>query len=62
MSSCYSAVCHLAARAAVEFASKGYLVMEMDGDFEAWKDSEQEIESGLSGSRAAGKGRVAVAV
>src|SRR5438045_1927838 len=27
---CYSEVCHLAATAAVEFASKGYPVMEMD--------------------------------
>src|SRR5262245_3820146 len=26
---CYSQVCHLAAKAAVEFASKGYSVMEM---------------------------------
>ena len=59
---CYSAVCHLAAMAAVEFASKGYPVMEMDGGFEAWKDSDQEIETGFSGSRAAGKGRVAVPV
>ena len=48
--------------AAVEFASKGYPVMEMDGGFEAWKDSDQEIESGFSGSRSAGKGRVAVPV
>src|SRR2546423_7104286 len=28
---CYSHVCHLAATAAVEFAGKGYSVMEMDG-------------------------------
>jgi len=32
---CYSQVCHLAATAAVEFASKGYPVMEMDGGFRA---------------------------
>ena len=42
---CYSHVCHLAARAAVEFAGKGYPVMEMDGGFKAWKESELEIES-----------------
>src|SRR5438093_8299244 len=41
---CYSHVCHLAARAALEFASKGYSVMEMDGGFEAWKEHDLEIE------------------
>ena len=42
---CYSHVCHLAAKAAVEFANKGYPVMEMDGGFKAWKDYDLEIES-----------------
>ena len=42
---CYSHVCHLAAKAAVEFAGKGYPVMEMDGGFKAWKDHDLEIES-----------------
>jgi len=42
---CYSHVCHLAAKAAVEFASRGYPVMEMDGGFKAWKDNDLEIES-----------------
>jgi rhodanese-related sulfurtransferase len=41
---CYSHVCHLAAKAAVEFAGKGFPVMEMDGGFEAWKKSELPIE------------------
>jgi rhodanese-related sulfurtransferase len=41
---CYSQVCHLAATAAVEFASKGYPVMEMEGGFKAWKEHELEIE------------------
>jgi rhodanese-related sulfurtransferase len=41
---CYSHVCHLAATAAVEFAGKGYSVMEMDGGFEAWKENDLEIE------------------
>jgi rhodanese-related sulfurtransferase len=41
---CYSSVCHLAATAAVEFAGKGYSVMEMDGGFEAWKENDLEIE------------------
>ena len=30
---CYSHECHLAAKAAVELASQGYPVMEMDGGF-----------------------------
>ncbi|HEV3191335.1 MAG TPA: rhodanese-like domain-containing protein [Polyangiaceae bacterium] len=34
---CYSQVCHLAARAAVEFARRGYSVMELEGGFPAWK-------------------------
>ncbi len=41
---CYSAVCHLAAQAALEFADKGYRVMEMDGGFEAWKAHHFKIE------------------
>jgi len=41
---CYSQVCHLAATAAVEFASKGYPVMEMDGGFRAGKEHDMEIE------------------
>ena len=42
---CYSQVCHLAATAAVEFARKGFSVMEMEGGFEAWKEHELEIET-----------------
>jgi len=41
---CYSHVCHLAATAAVEFASKGYPVMEMEGGFRAWKEHDMDIE------------------
>jgi len=41
---CYSPTCHLAAKAAVEFARKGFPVMEMDGGFEAWKENELPIE------------------
>jgi len=36
---CYSAVCHLAAKAALGFAEQGFPVMEMDGGFAAWKDN-----------------------
>jgi rhodanese-related sulfurtransferase len=45
---CYSHTCHLAATAAVEFAGKGFSVMEMDGGFEAWKKNDLEIESEVS--------------
>jgi rhodanese-related sulfurtransferase len=41
---CYSIVCHLAAAAALEFAGKGYPVMELDGGWRWWKDEEFEIE------------------
>ena len=41
---CYSQVCHLAATAAVEFASKGYPVMELEGGFRTWKEHDMDIE------------------
>ena len=41
---CYSQVCHLAATAAVEFAGKGYPVMELDGGWRWWRDDGFEIE------------------
>ena len=41
---CYSHVCHLAAAAALEFAGKGYPVMEMDGGMRTWRDHEMDIE------------------
>ena len=41
---CYSQVCHLAATAAVEFAAKGYPVMELEGGFRSWKEHEMDIE------------------
>ena len=47
---CYSEVCHLAAKAALKFATKGYPVMEMDGGFEAWQENELDTEKG-GGSR-----------
>jgi rhodanese-related sulfurtransferase len=46
---CYSHVCHLAATAAVEFAGKGYPVMELDGGIKGWKDSELDIEKPTAG-------------
>ena len=41
---CYTQQCHLAANACVRFASQGYPVMELDGGFETWKESELDIE------------------
>ena len=42
---CYSHVCHLAATAAVEFADKGYPVMELEGGWRWWKNDGFEIET-----------------
>ena len=41
---CYSHVCHLAAAAALEFAGKGYPVMEMDGGMRTWREHESDVE------------------
>jgi rhodanese-related sulfurtransferase len=41
---CYTAVCHLAATAAVEFAGKGFPIMELDGGFEEWKENDLDVE------------------
>lgn len=41
---CYSQTCHLAAAAALELASQGYRVMEMDGGFAAWSASGNPAE------------------
>lgn len=41
---CYSHVCHLAKAAAVEFAGKGFPVMEMEGGFKSWEQHELPIE------------------
>lgn len=43
---CYSEVCHLAAKAALKFATKGYPVMEMDGGFRAWQEMKMPVETG----------------
>jgi len=48
---CYSQTCHLAARAAVEFATKGYPVVEMEGGFEAWEKNNLKIETRRSQSQ-----------
>lgn len=41
---CYSQVCHLAATAAVQFAGKGYPIMELDGGWRWWKDDGFDVE------------------
>lgn len=41
---CYSLLCHLAASACMEFAAKGYPVMELEGGFKAWEDQEFDVE------------------
>ena len=41
---CYSHVCHLAAAAAVEFAAKGFPVMELEGGWRWWKEDGFAIE------------------
>ncbi|MBL0942683.1 MAG: rhodanese-like domain-containing protein [Alphaproteobacteria bacterium] len=40
---CYVQTCHLAAHAALEFAKKGFPVMEMEGGFKAWKEQGLEV-------------------
>jgi rhodanese-related sulfurtransferase len=41
---CYIQVCHLGATAALEFAMKGYTVMELEGGRRWWRDDDFEIE------------------
>ena len=41
---CYSQQCHLAANACVQFAGRGYPVMELEGGFAVWKEHELDIE------------------
>ena len=58
---CYSQVCHLAATAALEFATQGYPVMEMEGGFAAWKEHDLEIESNVAAADGSRKRPVALA-
>ena len=39
----YSQTCRLGAAAAVEFASAGYCVVEMEGGCEAWRNNSLEV-------------------
>ena len=42
---CYSQTCHLAAAAAVEFAKKGFSVVELEGGFNTWERAKLEVET-----------------
>lgn len=42
---CYTQTCHLAAAAALEFAQKGYSVMELEGGFDNWKTAGFTLDS-----------------
>ena len=57
---CYTSVCHLAATAAVQFASAGFSVMEMDGGFEAWKENDLKVEKQSVLKRASSRQPVAI--
>jgi rhodanese-related sulfurtransferase len=52
---CYSQVCHLAARAAVELSTQGFPVRELEGGFAAWQQHELPVE-GTPKTGAGGKG------
>jgi rhodanese-related sulfurtransferase len=42
---CYSQTCKLGTAAAVEIATAGYRVVEMEGGFEAWRNEGLEVEA-----------------
>ena len=42
---CYSQTCHLAASAAVQFARKGFSVIEMEGGFNIWQKVGLEVSA-----------------
>jgi rhodanese-related sulfurtransferase len=42
---CYNLECPLAAKAAMEFASKGYAVMELVGGYTGWKENHYKTET-----------------
>ena len=41
---CYTQQCHLAANACARFAGQGYPVMELEGGFAAWRETDLDIE------------------
>lgn len=45
---CYSQTCHLAAAAALQFARKGFPVVELEGGFNTWQKAGLETEEGVT--------------
>lgn len=43
---CYSQTCHLAAAAGVEFAQKGFSVIELEGGFNTWQKAGLPVTAG----------------
>ena len=50
---CYTQQCHLAAKACLTFARKGYRVMELEGGWKAWKAYGLDVEGEEAGQKAA---------
>lgn len=50
---CYHQQCHLAAKAALEFAGRGFPVIELEGGFEAWRENELPVEDHSQSGRPA---------
>ena len=44
---CYSQTCHMAAAASVEFAKKGFPVIELEGGFNTWQKAQLEVAAGV---------------
>jgi len=42
---CYHEDCHLAAKAALQFAEKGFPVMELDGGWASWQQGHFDVET-----------------
>jgi rhodanese-related sulfurtransferase len=43
---CYTQQCHLATKACLKFARKGFKVMELEGGWAAWKEFGLTVETG----------------
>jgi len=50
---CYTQQCHLATDACLTFAQKGFRVVELEGGFRAWEESNLAVEGEPALSRAA---------
>lgn len=50
---CYNQQCHLAMKACLEFARKGFRVMELEGGWASWKDAGFKIEEATEMRKAA---------